>query len=114
VQGGITIDLSALKSIKVSLDKKTTEIGAGNRWGEVYSVLDQMGLSVVGGRVTGIGVGGLTLGGGVSFFSGRNGFACDNVRNYQVSGARTKAPLSCHDLLNRKSGDLRRRLHQQR
>lgn len=31
-----------------------------------------------------IGTGGLTLGGGISFFSARYGWACDNVNNYQV------------------------------
>ena len=30
------------------------------------------------------GVGGLVLGGGVSFFSPRHGFVCDNVENFQV------------------------------
>ncbi|KAI9764139.1 MAG: hypothetical protein M1840_008699 [Geoglossum simile] len=84
IQGGIIIDLSSLKGIQVSSDKKTTQVGAGNRWVDVYGKLDQMGLSVVGGRVSGIGVGGLTIWGGVSFFSGRYGFACDNVRNYQA------------------------------
>jgi hypothetical protein len=44
-----------------------------------------MGLTVIGGRVSAIGVGGLTLGGGISFFSNRYGWACDNVNNYQVS-----------------------------
>lgn len=43
-----------------------------------------MNLSVIGGRVAAIGVGGLTLGGGISFFSSRYGWACDNVNTYQV------------------------------
>jgi hypothetical protein len=43
-----------------------------------------MGLTVVGGRVADIGVGGLTLRGGVSYFSGRYGWAYDNATNYQV------------------------------
>ena len=44
----------------------------------------QWGLSVIGGRVSAIGVGGLTLGGGISFFSNRFGWACDNVNTYEV------------------------------
>jgi hypothetical protein len=41
-----------------------------------------MGLAVVGGRVADIGVGGLTLRGGILYFSGRYRRACDNVVNY--------------------------------
>ncbi|KAL8752367.1 MAG: hypothetical protein Q9199_005784 [Rusavskia elegans] len=84
IQGGITIDLGSLRQVEVSKDKTVTKVGAGNRWLDVYSKLDPMGLSVVGGRVAEIGVGGLTLGGGVSFFSGRHGWALDGVTNYEV------------------------------
>jgi hypothetical protein len=68
----------------VSGDKKQTSVGTGNKWLDVYSVLEPKGLSVVGGRVADIGVGGLTLGGGISFFSARFGWACDNVNTYEV------------------------------
>jgi len=68
----------------VNKNQTQTSLGPGNRWKDVYSHLDPLGLSVIGGRVADIGVGGLTLGGGVSFYSGRYGFACDNVNNYQV------------------------------
>lgn len=60
---GMTIDLSSLKSIKISYDRRTTQVGAGNRWIDVYETLTPHNLSAVGGRVAGIGVGGLTLGG---------------------------------------------------
>ncbi len=62
-----------------------------------------MGLTVIGGRESSVGVGGLTLGGksripastasgvdsrgfagGMSFYSGMYGFACDNVAMYEV------------------------------
>ncbi|KAL9064571.1 MAG: hypothetical protein Q9161_008793 [Pseudevernia consocians] len=84
IQGGLTIDLANLNQIRVSQDRTLTHVGTGNRWVDVYRQLDQQQLSVIGGRVAGIGVGGLTLGGGISFFSGRHGLACDNVRNYEV------------------------------
>lgn len=63
IQGGVTIDLVNLKTVKVSADKTVTKVGAGNKWLDVYSRLDPQKLSVVGGRVADIGVGGLTLGG---------------------------------------------------
>ncbi|KAI9762018.1 MAG: hypothetical protein M4579_000654 [Chaenotheca gracillima] len=83
VQDGITIDLKLLKDLSYDGDS-TTHIAAGNTWGDVYSYLDPQGVAVVGGRVSAIGVGGLTLGGGISFFSGHRGWACDGVGNYQV------------------------------
>ncbi|PMD24518.1 FAD-binding domain-containing protein [Hyaloscypha hepaticicola] len=84
INGGLTIDLLKLNQITVSPDKTQTFVGPGNTWFDVYSQLEGEGLSVIGGRVSGIGVGGLTLGGGISFFSGRYGWACDNVNTYEV------------------------------
>lgn len=63
IDSGITIDLKNLKQIAVSADRSSTKVGAGNHWADVYSRLEPLGLSVVGGRVANIGVGGLTLGG---------------------------------------------------
>jgi FAD/FMN-containing dehydrogenase len=85
IADGITIDLAGLNQINVSADQKQTSVGSGNLWYDVYRKLDPMGLAVIGGRVSAIGVGGLTLGGGISFFSNRHGWACDNVNTYQVS-----------------------------
>jgi FAD/FMN-containing dehydrogenase len=74
IENGLTIDLINLNQITVSADQTQTSVGPGNVWYDVYSKLDPMGLSVIGGRVSAIGVGGLTLGGGISFFSGRYGW----------------------------------------
>ena len=50
----------------------------------MYRQLEQKNLTVVGGRIGDVGVGGLTLGGGISFFSNMHGWTCDNVANYEV------------------------------
>ncbi|KAL8695600.1 MAG: hypothetical protein Q9224_003311 [Gallowayella concinna] len=63
IQAGLTIDLVNLKQLEVSTDKTLTKVGSGNRWQDVYNYLERRELSVVGGRVGDIGVGGLTLGG---------------------------------------------------
>ena len=42
----------------------TVELGAGLIWDEVYLALEPFNVTVVGGRVPGIGVSGFTLGGG--------------------------------------------------
>lgn len=83
--GGITVDLSRFKEITIADDRKSVFIGGGCRWGEVYRKLETAGLGVVGGRVSSVGVGGLTTAGGISFFSSERGLACDNVRSFEVS-----------------------------
>ena len=50
----------------------------------MYKVLDAKNLATSGGRVATVGVPGLTTGGGLSFFSGRKGFVCDNVVNFEL------------------------------
>ncbi|KAN0098787.1 FAD-binding domain containing protein [Hyaloscypha variabilis] len=84
IQDGILINLAKMNEVTLSADRKTTRVGPGNVWSDVYKVLDPLGVSVVGGREAGVGVGGLTLGGGISYFSGRYGWACDNVANYEI------------------------------
>lgn len=84
IANGVTIDLRALNSVEVSEDRTTALVGAGATWDQVYSQLEPLGLSVAGGRSAPVGVGGLTLGGGISHFSTRFGWTCDTVSNFQV------------------------------
>ncbi|OCK78514.1 putative oxidoreductase [Lepidopterella palustris CBS 459.81] len=104
IDGGITIDLQSLDEVTVSSDYGVASIGTGNRWGNIYPTLDALNLAMIGGRVSDVGVGGLMTGGGVSFFSGRYGFACDNVLNYEVvlaSGAIVNANSTSNPSLYR-------------
>ncbi|RBQ70467.1 hypothetical protein FVER53590_12285 [Fusarium verticillioides] len=82
--GGVTIDMTTLSS--VSLNKKSTiaSIDAGAKWLDVYQHLDGSGVQVAGGRNGNVGVGGLLLGGGISHFTTKVGWACDRVINYEV------------------------------
>ena len=84
IASGITIDMSNINEVTISKDQSVVRIGPGNRWSDVYSVLDTFNLSTSGGRVGDVGVGGLVLGGGISFFSPRYGWVCDNVLNYEI------------------------------
>lgn len=84
IEGGITLDLRGLDSIEISNDSTLAKVGTGATWDAVYKKLDPVGRSVAGGRVAGVGVGGLTLGGGISHLSCRRGWTCDTVRNFQV------------------------------
>ncbi|MCJ1451511.1 hypothetical protein MMC28_001849 [Mycoblastus sanguinarius] len=63
VAAGVAIDLSSITNVTVSPDRKTTSAGGDARWGAIYSQLDARNLSIVGGRVFDIGIGGFALGG---------------------------------------------------
>ena len=66
IQDGVTVDLSLMNSVTVSRDSTTASVGSGARWQDVYLRLDAMNISVAGGRVYDVGVGGLLLGGEIS------------------------------------------------
>ncbi|OAL04330.1 FAD-binding domain-containing protein [Phaeosphaeriaceae sp. SRC1lsM3a] len=84
IDDGITVSMENFKKVEVSKDKKTADIGPGNRWVDVYTALEKSSVGVVGGRMAPVGVPGLVLGGGISFFSNKLGWACDNVAEYEV------------------------------
>lgn len=52
-----------MTGIKLSDDKKIASIEPGNIWGDVYRELTKFDVTVIGGRLCNIGVGGLTTGG---------------------------------------------------
>ncbi|KAI0895158.1 putative oxidoreductase [Annulohypoxylon nitens] len=81
---GITIDLRGLNRVSLNGDGTILSVGAGATWDAVYGKLDPLGLSVAGGRVAGVGVGGLTLGGGISYFGPREGLTCNQVISFRV------------------------------
>ena len=80
----MTIDMTKLDSVSVSEDHTVAHVGAGASWLHVYAYLDALSLSVAGGRNGAVGVAGLTLGGGISYFAPRVGWACDNVVNFEI------------------------------
>jgi FAD/FMN-containing dehydrogenase len=82
--GGLTIDMVNLNCVDLNEDKTVASIGTGNRWTQVFKVLEKDGLAVAGGRAGDVGVGGYTLGGGISFFASAQGWGCDTVRNFEL------------------------------
>ena len=63
IENGVTVDLRAMNVVKLSEDHSVTFAGAGSIWDDIYKKLQPLNLTVVGGRVAGLGVGGLTTGG---------------------------------------------------
>lgn len=84
IADGVTVDLSMMNSSHYDNETNIASLEPGDRWSKAYADLEEQGVVVVGGRDANVGVGGLFLGGGTSFFTGTKGFACDNVVNYQV------------------------------
>ncbi|KAI0340261.1 FAD-binding domain-containing protein [Trametopsis cervina] len=58
---------------------QTVEVGAGLIWDDVYAALEPHDVNVVGGRVSGVGVAGFSLGGGYSWLSNQYGLTVDNI-----------------------------------
>jgi FAD/FMN-containing dehydrogenase len=66
IEGGITISFERMSKIALSPDKKVASFQPGNTWYDIYTALGKDRVTVLGGRVATVGVGGLTLGGGES------------------------------------------------
>ncbi|KAK8058961.1 hypothetical protein PG994_009409 [Apiospora phragmitis] len=84
IHDGVTIDLGLMNQTEYDAETQTAKIQGGSLWKDVYSTLEPHGVTVPGGRTSTVGVGGFILGGGNNFYSGRVGFACDNVVNYEI------------------------------
>ena len=61
---GVQIAMYRFSEVKYNPDNQTAEVGSGLIWDEVYAALEPYAVNVVGGRVTGVGMAGFTLGGG--------------------------------------------------
>lgn len=81
---GVLLSTAGLSQVQVSDDKKTVNIGPGNHWVDVYKGLEPYGLTVVGGRLGVVGVPGLLLGGGVSYFGNEYGWGSANIASFTV------------------------------
>ncbi len=60
---GITMDLRAMNEVILNDDRTVATLGAGGIWSDIYPQLVPHKVTVMGGRVSGIGVGGLATGG---------------------------------------------------
>ena len=61
---GVQISLARFNTFKVNTESQTVELGPSLTWDDVYDRLDPYEVTVIGGRIPGVGVGGLILGGG--------------------------------------------------
>src|SRR5215208_775712 len=78
-EGGVMIDLAEMKGIAVDPDRATATAEGGVLWGELNAAAGEHGLAVTGGAVSGTGIAGYTLGGGLGWLMAKYGLAADNL-----------------------------------
>ncbi|EIN06230.1 FAD-binding domain-containing protein, partial [Punctularia strigosozonata HHB-11173 SS5] len=81
---GVQISMSWFNEVVYDASTSSVSVGSGLIWDDVYAALIPLGVNVVGGRSSGVGVAGLTLGGGYSYLSNQHGLSHDNVLGYEV------------------------------
>ncbi len=77
--GGLVVDLTQMKSVRVDPVNRTARAEAGLTWGEYNHETQAFGLASTGGVVSTTGIAGLTLGGGLGWLMGKHGLTCDNL-----------------------------------
>lgn len=83
--GGIVIDLGRLDEITI-IDEASgrVRIGPGVRWIDVARALAPHGLAITSGDYGGVGVGGISTGGGIGWFAREHGLTIDHLTAVDV------------------------------
>ena len=77
--GGMVIDMSPMKGIRVDPAGRTARAQGGVLWREFDHETQAFGLATTGGTVSDTGIAGLTLGGGLGWLMGKHGLSIDNL-----------------------------------
>ena len=83
-EGGVMIDLSAMRGVHVDPRMRRAHVQGGATWGDYNRETQLHGLASTGGVVSTTGVGGLTLGGGLGWLMGKYGMAVDSLRAVEL------------------------------
>ncbi|KAF8337005.1 FAD-binding domain-containing protein [Cantharellus anzutake] len=81
---GVLIAMTRFNKVIYHPKTSTADIPTGVIWDDVYAALEPHGVNVVGGRVSGIGATGVTLGGGYSWLTNLHGLTVDSVTAFEL------------------------------
>jgi len=98
-EGGIVLDLSALKGIDIDVPGRTAWVETGLTAVEVTKALSAHGLAVGFGDTGSVGIGGITLGGGIGLLTRKFGMTIDSLLAADVvtaDGALVRADANEH------------------
>jgi FAD/FMN-containing dehydrogenase len=95
--GGLMIDLAAMKGIHVDPKARSVRAQGGVTWAELNRETQAHGLAVTGGVVSTTGIAGLTLGGGLGWLMGKHGLALDNLRSVELVTADAEVVRASRD-----------------
>lgn len=77
--GGVMLDLSAMRAVRVDPQARRAWVQGGATWREVDRETQAFGLAVPGGLISDTGVAGLTLSGGIGWLRSRYGLTIDSL-----------------------------------
>src|SRR3954454_16410758 len=77
--GGIVIDLSAMRAVRVDPERRTAVAQGGATWADFDHETQAFGLAVTGGLISTTGIAGFTLGGGIGWLMRKHGLTSDNL-----------------------------------
>jgi FAD/FMN-containing dehydrogenase len=100
--GGIMIDLSLMRGVRVDPDNRSVQAQGGATWGDVDRETQVFGLATPGGVVSTTGIAGLTLGGGLGWLRRKYGLSIDNLLSVDI----VTADGRFHTASNSKNADL--------
>ncbi|WP_039800801.1 FAD-binding oxidoreductase [Nocardia araoensis] len=87
VPEAILLRTGLLDGIEIDPERRVARVGAGVPWGRVQAAAARHGLTGLAGSNPVVGVTGYTLGGGMSWFGRKHGWAADAVRAFQIVDA---------------------------
>ena len=82
--GGVVIDVSPMKGVRVDPRAGTATAQTGLTWSEFDRETQAFGLAVTGGLVSSTGIAGFALGGGIGWLMRKHGLTCDNLLGADV------------------------------